>query len=74
MISSLALLLVIFSSDGEASMAIKELKLLPNLKYEVNFLKKRREPVCPGGKASGWQGEGPRIESAPALLSLQKSF
>ena len=55
-------------------MAIKGLKFLPNLKYEANLLKKRREPVCPDGKASGWQVEGPRFESASALFSLQKYF
>ena len=30
------------------------------------------EPVWPSGKALGWKAEGPRFESAPALLSLQK--
>ena len=29
------------------------------------------EPVWPSGKALGWQAEGPRFESALALLSLQ---
>ena len=31
-----------------------------------------REPVWPSGKALGWLAEGPRFESASALLSLQK--
>ena len=31
-----------------------------------------REPVWPSGKALGWWAEGPRFESASALLSLQK--
>ena len=31
-----------------------------------------REPVWPSGKALGWYAEGPRFESASALLSLQK--
>ena len=33
-----------------------------------------REPVWPSGKALGWsaEAEGPRFESASALLSLQK--
>ena len=30
------------------------------------------EPACPSGKALGWYAEGPRFESASALLSLQK--
>ena len=30
------------------------------------------EPVWPSGKAFGWQAEGPRLDSASALLSLQK--
>ena len=30
------------------------------------------EPVWSSGKALGWQAEGPRFESASALLSLQK--
>ena len=30
------------------------------------------EPVWPSGKALGWQAEGPRFESASALLSFQK--
>ena len=30
------------------------------------------EPVWPSGKALGWYAEGPRFESAPALLSLEK--
>ena len=30
------------------------------------------ELVWPSGKASGWYVEGPRFESAPALLYLQK--
>ena len=30
------------------------------------------EPVWPSGKALGWEAEGPRFESASALLSLQK--
>ena len=30
------------------------------------------EPVWPSGKALGWWAEGPRFESASALLSLQK--
>ena len=29
------------------------------------------EPVWPSGKALGWYAEGPRFESASALLSLQ---
>ena len=32
----------------------------------------RREPVWPSGKALDWQAEGPRFESASALLHLQK--
>jgi len=31
-----------------------------------------REPVWPSGKVLGWQAEGPRFESASALLSLQQ--
>ena len=31
-----------------------------------------REPVWPSVKALGWQAEGPRFESASALLSLPK--
>ena len=30
------------------------------------------EPVWPSGKALGWQAEGPRFNTASALLSLQK--
>ena len=30
------------------------------------------KPVWPRGRAVGWQAEGPRFESALALLSLQK--
>ena len=30
------------------------------------------EPVWPSGKALGWSAKGPRVESASALLSLQK--
>ena len=30
------------------------------------------ESVWPSGKALSWQAEGPRFESALALLSLQK--
>ena len=30
------------------------------------------ESVWPSGKALGWQAEGPRFESASALLSLEK--
>ena len=30
------------------------------------------EPVWPNGKPLGWQAEGPRFDSASALLSLQK--
>ena len=30
------------------------------------------EPVWSSGNALGWQAEGPRFESASALLSLQK--
>ena len=30
------------------------------------------EPVWPSGKALGWQVEGPRFDTASALLSLQK--
>ena len=30
------------------------------------------EPVWPSGKALGWQAEGPRFDTASALLSLQK--
>ena len=30
------------------------------------------EPIWPRGKALGWKAEGPRFESASALLSLQK--
>ena len=33
---------------------------------------REREPLWPSGKAYGWQAEGPRFESASALLSLQK--
>ena len=29
-------------------------------------------PVWPSGKAVGWQAEGPRFDTASALLSLQK--
>ena len=32
------------------------------------------EPVWPSGKALGWYAEGPRFESASALLSLRKSW
>ena len=32
----------------------------------------RREPVWPSGKALGWSAEGPRFDSASALLPLQK--
>ena len=31
-----------------------------------------REPVWPSGKALGWQAEGPRFDTASALLSLRK--
>ena len=31
-----------------------------------------REPVWPSGKALGWLEEGPRLESALTVLSLQK--
>ena len=31
-----------------------------------------REPVWPSGRAVGWKAEGPRFESASALLSLQR--
>ena len=30
------------------------------------------EPAWPSGKALGWQAEGPRFDTASALLSLQK--
>ena len=30
------------------------------------------EPVWPSGKALGWQAEGPRFDTASALLSLRK--
>ena len=30
------------------------------------------EPVWPSGKALGWWAEGPRFDTASALLSLQK--
>ena len=30
------------------------------------------EPVWPSSKVLGWEEEGPRFESASALLSLQK--
>jgi len=30
------------------------------------------EPVWLGGKALGWQAEGPRLDSASAVLSLQE--
>ena len=30
------------------------------------------EPVWPSGKALSWKAEGPRFESASALLCLQK--
>ena len=30
------------------------------------------EPVWPSGKALGWYAEGPRFDTASALLSLQK--
>ena len=30
------------------------------------------EPVWPSGKALGWLAEGPRFDTASALLSLQK--
>ena len=32
------------------------------------------EPVWPNGKALGWQAEGPRFDTASALLSLQKGW
>ena len=32
----------------------------------------RCEPAWPSGKALVWKAEGPRFESASALLSLQK--
>ena len=32
----------------------------------------KREPVWPSGKAVGWLAEGPRFDTASALLSLQK--
>ena len=38
----------------------------------VVFQEVFHEPVWPSGKALGWQAEGPRFESASALLSLQK--
>ena len=31
-----------------------------------------REPLWPSGKALGWYAEGPRFDTASALLSLQK--
>ena len=45
------------------------------VRYKRQCLNSRflcREPVWPSGKALGWQAEGPRFESASALLSLQK--
>ena len=35
-------------------------------------LSKDCEPVWPSGKALGWKPEGPRFDTASALLSLQK--
>ena len=32
----------------------------------------KSEPVWPSGKALGWYAEGPRFDTASALLSLQK--
>ena len=31
------------------------------------------EPVWPSGKALGWEAEGPRLDSASTLLSLQEA-
>ena len=40
----------------------------------TSFLTQRgfSEPVWPSGEALGWYAEGPRLDSASALLSLQK--
>ena len=38
----------------------------------THTLRCKREPVWPSGKALGWQVEGPRLDYASALLSLEK--
>ena len=39
---------------------------------KIRQIKRGGEPVWHSGKALGWQPEGPRFESASALLSRQK--
>ena len=43
-----------------------------DVKHHVYVSTAKGEPVWLSGKALGWQAEGPRFDTASALLSLQK--
>ena len=66
--------LTTISSAGSTIVSLRYMPLFSAGRTLSNTFATSCEPVWPSDKALGWWAEGPRFESASALLSLQKGF